>query len=353
MAFFRLIRGLFMSYSIGTDILNLRPAPRPGHVVYSLHDPLRERVRADTGLSLEDAWECDLIWHTNDGPNPWGALGRVTDMGHAEFIAGGLDRRDPVPCPFRSLDEARAFDAVREYGLQDTDTLTGFYEGVFRDGQRQYPNQLFTGGYYKTLISGAIEIFGWDMLLQLAADQDAFETVLDTIFQVSLHHYRAWANTGIEAFICHDDMVWTQGPFMDPAFYRRVLFPRYKALFKILHDAGKKVLYCSDGTWTAFVDDIADAGADGFIFEPTMPLESIAARYGRSHVLIGSAIDCRTLTFGSREQIRAEVDATLRVARDCPGFFIAVGNHIPSNVPLENALFYFACLREGWQRQSA
>jgi hypothetical protein len=28
----------------------------------------------------------------------------------------------------------------------------------------------------------------------------------------------------------------------------------------------------------------------------------------------------------------------------------AVGNHIPSNVPVENALFYFDYLRRHWQR---
>ena len=72
-----------MSYTIGNDILNLRSAPRPGHVIYCTHQPLRDRVFKDTGLQLEDAWECDLIWNTHDGPRPWSELGRVTDMGHA------------------------------------------------------------------------------------------------------------------------------------------------------------------------------------------------------------------------------------------------------------------------------
>ena len=45
-----------------------------------------------------------------------------------------------------------------------------------------------------------------------------------------------------------------------------------------------------------------------------------------------------------------EIDATLELAFDCPGFVFAVGNHIPSNVPVDNALFMFDYLSERWDR---
>lgn len=334
-----------MSYDVGIQLLNLIPAARHGHVMYCSHEPLRKHVWQQTGLILEDAWECDLIWHTNDGPIPWSERGRVTDMGHAEFLAGGIDRREPRPCPFRCLQEAQAFDAVAEYGLPEHSELVAYYEKVFEQGCKAYPNQVFTGGYYKTLLSGAIETFGWDMLLQLAADQDAFEKVLESYFQLTLHHCRAWSQTNIEAFILHDDIVWTQGPFMQPSFYRRILFPRYTALVNLLQRANKKVLFCSDGNWTTFIEDVAATGADGFIFEPTIPLERMTKQFGKTHILIGSTLDCRTLTFGNPQEIANELDATFELAQECNGFFVAVGNHIPSNVPLENALFYWEYLK--------
>ncbi len=339
-----------MSRRLGLDVLHLRPTPRFGHAEYCSHGKLRECIRTQTGLSLEDAWECDLIWHTNDGPAEWSERGRTTDMGHAEFLADASDRRPAKASPFRHVDEVLGFDAVAEYGLDDLDALTAHYEAVYQAGCRDFPNQVFTGGCYKTMMSGAIETFGWDMLLQAAADQDAFERVLDSYFRLSLHHCRAWARTSIEAFICHDDMVWTQGPFMAPAFYRRVIFPRYAELFRVLRSAGKKVLYCSDGDWSLFLDDVAAAGADGFIIESPAAIAAAAAVYGKSHVLVGGVTDCRTLTFGTRDQIRAEVEATATLARECPGFFAAVGNHIPGNVPIESALYYFECLQSRWVR---
>ena len=351
-----------MSYQIGIDTLRLRPTPRLAHTEYCSNDDLMDRVRQDAAqkarcggqagreVSFQEAWQFDLVWATNDGPVPWDKRGRVTDMGHAEFLKGGRDRRDTIYCPFKSVDEVLAFDAVAEYGLPDKKELIAYYENHYREKQRANPQVVYPGGYYKTIVSGAIQTFGWDMLLQGAARRDQFEKVLDSYFRLSLHHFEAWAETSIEAFICHDDMVWTAGPFMHPDFYRRAIFPRYQRLWAPLRRAGKIVLYCSDGTFTEFVDDLVAAGAHGFIFEPMTDLEYVVRHYGRTHVIVSSKVDARTLTFGTPAKIRAEIDATLPLARQCPGFIFAVGNHIPSNVPVENGLFYYEYLSAHWRR---
>jgi len=346
-----------MSMPIGLAAMHLQPAERIAHTEYCSNHAL---VRAVTGLdprtdgrawrAFYDAWEYDLLWVTNDGPQGFGARGRTTDMGHAEFLEDRLDWRDTVYCPFKTVEEVWAFDAVEEYGLEPMDELIAYYEGLYRREQAAYPHQIYTGGYYNTLISGAIQAFGWEMLLLAAADRERMERVLDSIFEVTLHHVKAWARTSIKVFIQHDDIVWSAGPFIHPDFYRRVLFTRYRKLWQILHEAGKIVLFCSDGTFTEFVDDIFDAGADGLIFEPTTSLDYVAQKYGATKVIVGSKVDCRTLTFGKPADIRHEIDETLAIARQCPGFVFAVGNHIPSNVPVENALFYFDYLRAHWAR---
>jgi len=339
-----------MSYQIGIDTIHLRPTPRLAHTEYCSNDALIRAVANGDGKAFMDAWECDLVWSTNAGPVPWSDRGRTTDMGHAEFLEGGTDRREPTACPFTDPEQVLEFDAVVEYGLPDADELTAYFERHYQECQRDRANQVFTGGYYPTIMSGAIASFGWDMLLAAAADRERFERVLDSFFRLSLHHFKAWARTNVEVFICHDDMVWSEGAFMDPAFYRSVIFPRYAELWKVLRDAGKKVLFCSDGDFTDFIDDIVAAGAHGLIFEPMTSLEDAVARYGQTHCIVSSKVDCRTLTLGTPEQIQAEIDATLELAFDCPGFMFAVGNHIPSNVPVENALFYFDYLKKHWDR---
>ncbi|MBN1285222.1 MAG: hypothetical protein JXB47_07485 [Anaerolineae bacterium] len=339
-----------MSYQIGIDTIHLRPTPRLAHTEYMDHDALVSAAAARAGRPFEAAWDFDWVWNTPHGPVDWAAVGRVTDMGHAEWLEGGIDRREPKESPFKTPEEVLAFDAVAEYGLPDIGELAACYEANYWEGRRRYPDLVYPGGYYRTVVSGAIDAFGWDMLLRAAADPAGFARVLDSFFRLSMQHFKAWAATSIEVFICHDDMVWTQGPFMRPDFYRRVIFPRYKELWAVLKAAGKKILYCSDGDWTMFVDDIAAAGADGFIFEPVMPLEAVVKKYGQTHVVAASKVDCRTLAFGDKDAIRAEIDATLALAFDCPGFVFAVGNHIPSNVSFENAEFYIEYLRSRWHR---
>ena len=206
-------------------------------------------------------------------------------------------------------------------------------------------------GYYKTIMSGAIASFGWDMLLEAAADQRKFERVLDSFFRLTLHHMQAWAKTTTPVFIQHDDMVW-DGRAVSAS--RLLSASDLSSLCGVVEGAARGreegavlapmgALRCS---WMIS----CRPGADGLIFEPLTDLDVVVKRYGKTHCIVGSKVDCRTLTFGRKEQIAAEVDATLKVAMDCPGFICAVGNHIPSNVPVENALFYLDYLRARWKR---
>jgi hypothetical protein len=171
------------------------------------------------------------------------------------------------------------------------------------------------------------------MLLEAAAEPDKMERVWDGFFRRTKFHMDAWAQTSAEAIIQHDDFVWTAGAFMRPEIYRAHIIPRYAELWKPLKRAGKKVLFCSDGDFREFAPDVVAAGADGLIFEPVMEFGEMVARFGQTTALVGSAVDCRDLTFGSWETVKAKVDRTLELARTCRGVMLAVGNHLPANIP--------------------
>jgi len=140
----------------------------------------------------------------------------------------------------------------------------------------------------------------------------------------------------------HDDIVWTSGSFLPPAWYREYVFPNYKKLFAPLREAGKKIMFTSDGNYTAFVDDIAACGVNGFVLEPMTDMAYIAEKYGKTHAFIGNA-DTRVLLSGTKEEIRDEVKRCMDIGKGCPGFFMAVGNHIPANTPVGSALYYNEC----------
>lgn len=348
-----------MSRQIALDTIHLRPTPRLAHTEYSLQYH-QEYIRAKTGGEATDPealrrlyalWEIDLLWGTNDGLHAnWAQYGRATDMGHAVYAHDGSDHRIAKRCPFETPEEVWAFDAVAEYGLPDFEAQVAAYEQHIQNARRVYPEQLTTGGYYKTIVSGAIQAFGWEMLLLAAADRKKMEPVFDSFFRRTLHHMRAWAQTSVEVIIQHDDFVWTQGAFMHPEIYRQVIIPRYAELWKPLKAAGKKVLFCSDGNFTQFAADVLAAGADGLIFEPCNDFAWMAERFGSSHVLVGSCVDCRDLSFSTWEKVRADLNRTLEWARRCRGVIVAVGNHLPANIPATRMDRYSDYLKAHWQR---
>jgi hypothetical protein len=330
-----------MSRQVALDNILLKPAARWGRSEYSLnyHAGFAKRL---TGLdpaapggtrAFLDALGMDFNWSTDDGlAGDWLARGRATDMGHAEYAEAGTDRHDPVASPFRTVDEVWAFEPDAEYGLPTLEEQVAAYTRLDAGARRDFPGQLTTGGYYKTIVSGAIQAFGWDLLLEAAADRRKFETVLDRFFRRTLFHMRAWARTPAEVIIQHDDFVWTAGPFLEPDFYRRAIIARYAELWKPLHEAGKTVLFCSDGTFVDLAEDVVRAGADGLIFEPCNDFRTMVDRFGGSVCLVGSHVDCRDLTFAHGDTVESDVRRTFRDLGRCRGAIVAVGNHLPANV---------------------
>jgi len=56
-------------------------------------------------------------------------------------------------------------------------------------------------------------------------------------------------------------------------------------------------------------------------------------RFGQTHCLAGSFVDCRDLTFGKWPEVQADIDRTFERLKDCKGAMVAVGNHLPPNIP--------------------
>lgn len=342
-----------MARKDGWAALNLEMPARIPRTEYSVEmhwDLLRAvtgiDVRRDSPPELKrraqrafhQAWKIDLFWSTLVGPAELAA--KSTSMGHAEYMQGGEDWDDNLHQAFQDPEEVYALDMDATYGVIDRAEWTRKFSEHYWSQANANPDAVCMTGVYTTCISGLIAMLGWDMLLLAAGEDPArFGDLVNRYCRWNLRFFEALAESTAEVVMVHDDMVWSSGPVFSPAFYREFVFPNLKRFVGPLRDAGKKVLFTSDGDYTAFIDDLVDCGVHGLVMEPMTSLEYAAEKHGRSLVLIGNA-DTRILLNGTREQIRAEVERCVRVGRDCPGYFLAVGNHIPPNTPVENALYY-------------
>jgi len=297
-----------------------------------------EEVKTRASRAFVKAWNYDFFWSTLISNGEFGD--KATDMGHAEYAAGGVDRRDTIFCPYKDPEQVLSFDPWEALGEKDRAELTRRFETHYQANVKAHPTGVSMTGIYVTMISGFIALFGWDMLLLAAGtDQERFGALANRYASWIQQYYDALGEADVPVVMVHDDMVWSSGPIFRPEWYRKYVFPHFKSYFRPLLDSGKKIMFTSDGNYNEFVDDIAACGVHGFVFEPMTDLAAIVEKYGQTHVIIGNA-DTRILLDGTKAQIRAEVERCMSLGRDCPGYFMAVGNHIPANTPVENAIYY-------------
>ncbi len=342
-----------MSFEDGWAAINLEMPSRVPRTEYSLEyhfelietvtgirinndSPIEEKLNAYN--ALYKAWNFDFFWSTLIGNGEFGD--KRTNMGHAEYAVEGADYDDDLFSAFSGPEDVLNFDPWELYGERDKAELTRRFEDHYKANVQFHATGVNMTGVYVTCVSGFIAIFGWDLLLTAAGlDPKGFGAALNRYGDWMMQYYEALADADVPVVMVHDDMVWTSGAIFRPEFYREFVFPNYKRYFAPLKESGKRIMYTSDGNFTEFIDDVVNAGADGFVFEPTTSFEYIVEHYGQTHVIVGNA-DTRILLRGPKEDIRAEVERCMNLGKSCPGFFMAVGNHIPANTPLENVLYY-------------
>ncbi len=342
-----------MSYQDGWSAMNLEMPSRVPRTEYSASVHW-ELVKAVTGIDVSvesppeiqiraerefvKAWNYDFVWSTLIGAQVFGE--KRTSMGHAVYAAGGTDWDENIFSAFKEPEEVLAFDPWEAFGPIDKSDAAKVFEQHYQAQVAAYPDTVNMTGIYITLISGLIDLFGWDLLLMAAGlDGEKFGQVANRYSSWIQQYFDALADADVPVVMIHDDMVWTSGAFLHPDWYRKYVFPNVKRQLVPLVESGKKILFTSDGNYTEFIDDIADCGVNGFVMEPSTDMQYVADKYGKTHIFVGNA-DTRILLTGTKEEIRAEVERCMQIGKQYPGFFMAVGNHIPPNTPVENALYY-------------
>ena len=349
-----------MSYKNGMAALNLEMSDVVSRTEYSAAEYHIDLINAVLGttltpesdktalhnatLAFRKAWDYGLLWSIDIKANEFGDI--RTKMGHAAFAAGNKDFDSKLTSCFKDVDDVFRFDAMGMLPMHTHSELVDRFNTRYAAKQGENPDMVCTCGTYVTAVSALIDLFGWDLLLEgLGEDADAMGHILERYSQWLQKYFDALADSDVKVVMVHDDIVWTSGAFVSPAWYREYVFPCYKRYIDPLKQAGKKVLYTSDGNYTEFVDDIAACRFDGFVLEPTTDMAYIAEKYGKTHSFVGNA-DTRILLNGTKEDIENEVKRCMDIGKKCPGFIMAVGNHIPANTPVDNALWYNECFEK-------
>ena len=342
-----------MSYDDGWAAINLEMPDRVPRTEYSADFHWR-LVSAVSGIKVNSfsdsstmqqasarfkaAWNYDFNWNILIHQEIFGD--KFTSMGHAVYAENGTDFDATVSKLFEDPEDVYNIDFNELFGECNEKEMIRCFNENYDKQVKENPNMVNMTGIYVTLMSGFISMLGWDTLLMAAGlDVKAFGEVANRYSQWIGAYFRALAECKAHVVMIHDDIVWVNGPFLNPKWYREYIFPNYKRMFTPLREAGKKIMFTSDGDFTEFIDDIAGCGINGFVMEPATDMALLAEKYGKTHVFIGNA-DTRILLSGTKDEITNEVKRCMDIGKKYPGYFMAVGNHIPPNTPVENALHY-------------
>lgn len=273
------------------------------------------------------------VKHNRNGQTcvQWGIFGTV----HAED--GRHFHRIPKPI---SVAEALAFDP-EPWFAQSVEALTRQFTEQYRQMRERCGDVCYPiPHYYTTAFHLPLAIFGFELFCEVGMEDDkAFARLMERFAEMSLRHTTAWSRVeDLHAFILHDDLTMTSGPIFPPAWYRRHIFPHYRAIFKPLLDQDVPIIFTSDGDCTVFVDDIFDAGADGLNFEHWVDLKSLVDRYP-DKLLIGN-LDSSILARGSLQDIIAHTESTMRIGAEARRFVVNVGGQLTHDIPVDNLKLY-------------
>jgi len=315
------------------------------HVTGRQVDPESDAMeRLEAARAFVEAWDYALTWDTVINGDDLHA--KRSKMGHAVFADGGVDFDGNIHTAFSEPEEVYSLDLDTVFGPIDIPAAINRFNQRYKLLSRIYPETVATTGIYITAMSGFLEMLGWDMLLYAAGyDYKAFCRYANRYSRWVSGYFEALADSDVPVVMIHDDLVWANGPFIRMDFYRDVVLPNIKRQLAPIRESGKKILFTCDGNFTALMDDIADCGVNGFCMEPLTDLSYAVEKYGNTHTLIGNA-DTRVLLTGDKNDICREVKRCMDLGRNCPGFMMAVGNHIPANTPVENAMYYNECYNQ-------
>jgi hypothetical protein len=179
-----------------------------------------------------------------------------------------------------------------------------------------------------------------------------FERQTETALQ-NLDRIRARVGNRVQAaFLCGTDFGTQQSTFCSVSTFRELYLPYYKRLNDWVHrHTSWKTFKHSCGAVATLIPSFIESGFD--ILNPVqvsaagMDARGLKDRFGRDIVFWGGGVDTqRTLAFGTREEVRAEVLERCEVFGRDGGFVFNAVHNIQANVPIENIVAMFKAVRE-------
>ncbi len=201
------------------------------------------------------------------------------------------------------------------------------------------PEGMGVVGQYGDIFTMTWEMMGFEgFSMALFENPHLIKALNDKIGGLVLSMFEYFAQSDVVDVLWYsDDIAFSTGLLMSPDVLRRYFFPWLKKIGDLAKQAGKPLIYHTDGKLWDVMDDIIACGVDALhpIEPKAMDIKEVKTRYGDKLCLIGH-VDVDLLARGTPQEIRQKVKENIEAAGYNGGYVVGSGNSIPDYVPLKN-----------------
>ncbi|MFW5799135.1 MAG: uroporphyrinogen decarboxylase family protein [Planctomycetota bacterium] len=270
-----------------------------------------------------------------EGTDIWGVRRKAVSYGQGSYD-------EIVESPLARLTDPAQLD---DYPWPDPDMWD---DGGLADRIREVDPD----GHYAIRLGGGnpFETFTWmtgleESMMRLATSPQFVQRALEHItgfFVARVERALSAAPGMVDLVFTADDLGSQSGPLIGPAMYRDLIMPFHRRLHDCIHAHGARVLYHSDGSVVALLDDLVEAGVD--ILEAVqvdaagMDPEVLKQRAGDRLAFHGGVSVQQLLPNATPQEVRQETARLVEVFGRGGGYICAPTHAVQVGTPCDNVV---------------
>lgn len=224
---------------------------------------------------------------------------------------------------------------VPEEPIQVDESQFEVLEGVIKEiGDTHFVVARIDGGSFPWDVTVGLP----DFLSRMITDPEFVHKAIEAHTRRATREARLAIDLGAAAVSSGEDYADNRAPLMGPRLFRRFCLPSLERVVKATHDAGGYFIKHSDGNHWLILDDMVEAGVDGWQGIQhrcaDMDLGRLKAKYSGKLCLFGG-VEVDTLVRGTPAEVRSEVQHAIHMAGHGGGFALCSGNTLMVGVRYE------------------
>ncbi len=311
------------------------------HLSCGSNAELHARLHIDNLASLRPAYTGPPV---PDDQDLFGCTYRTVEYEHGVY-------RECVGHPLESAGSLAEIEA--SYTWPSVDWFD--YSGVPAAAERARDRGCIGGGWEPFLeykyMRGEEQAF-----MDLVENPDIVEYCMQNLFDFHYERTRRLfehANGAILVSGSSEDLGSQTGLLYSPDHIRRFFLPHHRRMIDLMHEAGVRAEWHSDGSIREILPDLIQSGVD--VLDPIqwrcndMDRAGLKRDFGDDLIFQGAMDNQHTLPFGSTDDVAAEVLENIEILGAGGGYILGPCHNIQSVGPPENVVtMYEVAYENGW-----